>query len=152
MIVRRRSEPSMNQRTPYRRPFPQRVMPAVLRRLAKVGIVLEPFLIVREDPNDGGVSTEAMEFDYRLIGPAQIASLVESSWARVSCQRAWRDLRWVDECIDLLASSSHLVPQQEGVAKSQTQATLPSTRHGNANFRHRTEAVVVEGTNVGILC
>ena len=53
-------------------------MPGILRRLARIGIAIEPFLIAHEDPEASGLSTNAMHFQYGFIGPEQVEKLIQS--------------------------------------------------------------------------
>jgi GNAT superfamily N-acetyltransferase len=68
----------MSERSTYQLPLQKRIMPAILRRLATVGIVLEPFLVVREDPDASGLSTDAMQFKYGFIQPEHVETLIQS--------------------------------------------------------------------------
>jgi GNAT superfamily N-acetyltransferase len=69
----------MATQSTFRHPIASRIMPAIRRRLRTVGIVVEPYLVVDEDPENSGVTTDGKQFRYEFVGPEHVDTLIDSN-------------------------------------------------------------------------
>ena len=81
----------MSQSKQFRRSFRSRVLPAICRRIAKIGIRLEPFLIVHEGNVRHPPRLSVERFTFRFMQEADFDSLIGFGSSETRDKMLWLD-------------------------------------------------------------